>query len=212
MIDLRCGDCLQLMKQIPDKSVDMILCDPPYGTTDCEWDSIIPFDKMWEQLNRIIKDNGAIVLSGSEPFSSLLRCSNLKNYKYDWIWNKKKAGNFLLGKIQPMKIHENISVFGKGKINYYPIKTSQKLRKGKVTKYSDNYSHSFELKEFIYCDKYPVSIQEFPNCDNKNKVHPTQKPVALLQYLIKTYTEENETVLDFTMGSGSTGVACKNLN
>ena len=211
-VKLYCGDCLVEMDKISDKSVDLVLTDPPYGTTDCKWDSVIPFYKIWEQLNRIIKDNSAIVLFGSEPFSSLLRCSNLKNYKYDWIWNKKKAGNFLLSKIQPMKIHENISVFGKGKINYYPIKTPQKPRKGKVTKYSDNFSHSFELKEFIYCDKYPITIQEFSNCDNKSKVHPTQKPTDLLEYLIKTYTLENETVLDFTMGSGSTGVACVNTN
>lgn len=212
MITLYKGDCLVEMNKIPDKSVDMILCDLPYGTTACKWDVIIPFDKLWEQYNRVIKDNGAIVLFGSEPFSSVLRCSNLKNYKYDWIWNKKKAGNFLLGKIQPMKIHENISIFGNGKINYYPIKTPQKPRKGRATKYSDNFSHNFELKEFTYCDKYPISIQEFSNCDNKNKVHPTQKPTSLLEYLIKTYTKENETVLDNCMGSGSTGVACINTN
>ena len=214
MIDVKLyhGDCLDIMKDIPDKSVNLILTDPPYGTTDCKWDSVIPFDKMWEYLNRIIKNNGAIVLFGSEPFSSALRMSNLKMYKYDWIWNKKKAGNIFLAKYQPMKIHENISVFGKGKINYYPIKTPQKPRKGKATKYSDNFSHSIELKEFTYCDKYPISIQEFSNCDNKNKVHPTQKPTSLLEYFIKTYTLENETVLDFTMGSGSTGVACVNTN
>ena len=206
------GDCQEILKQIPDKSIDLILTDPPYGTTACKWDSVIPFEKMWPELNRVIKDNAAIVLFGTEPFSSALRMSNIKNYKYDWIWNKKKAGNFLLGKIQPMKIHENISVFGAGKINYYPIKTPQKHRTGSPTNFTDNFRQSYELKQFEYDDKYPVSIQEYSNCDNKNKVHPTQKPVALLEYLIKTYTQVNETVLDFTMGSGSTGVAAVNTN
>ena len=205
------GDCLIEMNKIVDNSVDMILCDLPYGTTACSWDVVIPFEDLWKQYNRIIKDNGAIVLFGSEPFSSLLRMSNLKMYKYDWIWDKKKAGNILNAKRQPMKVHEIISVFSKGKTNYYPIKTPQKERKGKATKVSD-ICGDFKLKEFTYTDKYPTSIQTFSNANNKNKMHPTQKPTDLLEYLIKTYTLENETVLDNTMGSGSTGVACVNTN
>ena len=123
MIDLRQGDCLEIMKDIDSGSVDAIITDPPYGTTACKWDSVIPFDKMWEQLNRIIKPNGAIVLFGSEPFSSALRMSNIKNYKYDWVWDKRLAGNVFLAKSQPMKIHENIIVFNNTKDNFYPIKT-----------------------------------------------------------------------------------------
>ena len=204
------GDCLEVMKSIPDKSIDMILCDLPYGTTACKWDNVIPFEPMWEQLNRIIKDNGAICLFGSEPFSSYLRISNIKNFKYDWIWNKKKSGNIFLANIQPMKIHEVISVFCNGKCNYYPIKTlRQKL------KVSKNYGtgeaiggdRHKEDKTYVYDTRNPVSILDFSNANQTGKVHPTQKPVALLEYLIKTYTLENETVLDFTMGSGSTGVA-----
>lgn len=209
------GDCLELMKDIPDKSIDMILCDLPYGTTACKWDIIIPFDKLWEQYNRIIKDNGAIVLFGSEPFSSKLRMSNLNNYKYDWVWNKKKAGNIFLAKYQPMKIHENIIIFGKGKTTYYPIM----IERDKIKK-SKNYgtgetmggNRKKEEKIYVYDKKNPISILEFSNASQKGKVHPTQKPVALLEYLIKTYTNEGEIVLDNCMGSGSTGVACVNTN
>lgn len=197
------------MKNIPDGSIDLVLTDPPYGTTACKWDSVIPFEPMWEQLNRIIKPNGAVCLFGSEPFSSALRMSNIKNYKYDWIWNKSKAANFILAKKQPLKIHEIISVFN-SKI-YNPQKEKGIYRKkggyfvngecaviaGAPTVYNDLY--------------YPKSILDFSIANNKNsKFHPTQKPVELLEYLIKTYTNEGETVLDFTMGSGSTGVACIN--
>ncbi|MBT7040611.1 MAG: site-specific DNA-methyltransferase [Bacteroidetes bacterium] len=168
---------------------------------------------MWEQLNRIIKKNGAIVLFGSEPFSSALRMSNIKNYKYDWIWEKVKGGNFAILKYQPYKTHEIISVFSNKTHNYYPIKTKQKERKGKV--YSSSNSAPLKYndgKERIYKDKHPKSIITVSNANQKGKQHPTQKPVALMEYLIKTYTNEKETVLDFTMGSGTTGVACKNLN
>lgn len=228
-MELLHGDCLELMKSIPDKSIDCILTDPPYGTTSCKWDSVIPFDKMWEQLNRIIKDNGAIVLFGSEPFSSMLRCSNLKMYKYDWIWKKQKAGAFAVGKYRPLGYHENISVFG-NKINYYPqmiqrksdrIKQAHKTNyKGFSTGANDNliFTKAQENRDFKIYDenlKLPSTVLEFNSVvsNSKEKVaHPTQKPVALLEYLIKTYTLENETVLDFTMGSGSTGVACVNIN
>jgi len=214
-IELIQGDCLEKMKDIPNKSIDMILCDPHYGTTACKWDSVIPFDKMWEQLNRTIKPNGAIVLFGSEPFSSALRMSNIKNYKYDWVWNKRKAGNIFLAKQQPMKIHENILMFNGNKETYNP----QMVKRDKAKK-SKNYgtgeamggTKKREDKTYTYTHKNPTSIIDISNADQKGKVHPTQKPVALMEYLIKTYTNENETVLDFTMGSGTTGVACKNLN
>ena len=206
------GDCLEKMKDIPDGSVDMILTDPPYGTTACKWDSVIPFEPMWEQLNRIIKDNGAIVLFGSEPFSSVLRISNIKNYKYDWIWNKKKGGNIMLLKQQPYKIHEIISVFNTNKETYYPIMEAQTPRTGKT--YSAGEANGIKNYGDLrhYDKKYPKSILEISNANQKGKQHPTQKPIELMEYLIKTYTNENETVLDFTMGSGSTGVACVNLN
>lgn len=211
------GDCLEKMKDIPDKSIDMILCDPPYGTTACKWDVVIPFEPMWERLHRIIKPNGAIVLFGSEPFSSYLRMSNIKQYKYDWIWDKTYGRQPQLANIQPMKRHEIVSVFGTGKINYYPIK--EKLEKPYKSNGAGNTTgtkndHKLGLKKIpkIYTHSTPTTVLEFkpvPNCKN---VHPTQKPVPLLEYLIKTYTLENETVLDFAMGSGSTGVACVNTN
>ena len=213
MIDLRLGDCLEVMKTIKDNSVDAIITDPPYGTTACKWDSVIDFDLMWEQLNRIIKPNGAIVLFGSEPFSSALRMSNIKNFKYDWVWDKVKGGNFAILKYQPYKTHELISVFSNKTHNYYPIKTPQKERKGKV--YSSSNSAPLKYndgKERTYKDKHPKSILTISNANQKGKQHPTQKPVELMEYLVKTYTQENETVLDFTMGSGSTIVACKNTN
>jgi site-specific DNA-methyltransferase (adenine-specific) len=213
MIQLFKGDCLEVMKTIEDNSVDAIITDPPYGTTACKWDSVIDFDLMWKQLNRIIKQNGAIVLFGSEPFSSALRMSNIKNYRYDWVWDKVKGGNFAILKYQPYKTHELISVFSNKTHNYYPIKTPQKERKGKV--YSSSNSAPLKYndgKERTYKDKHPKSILTISNANQKGKQHPTQKPVELMEYLIKTYTNENETVLDFTMGSGSTGVACKNLN
>lgn len=204
------GDCLTEMKNIHDKSIDMILCDLPYGTTACKWDVIIPFEPLWKEYKRIIKDRGCIALFGSEPFSSHLRMSNIKDYKYDWIWNKKKGGNILNLKQQPYKIHEIISIFNS--VNYYPIMEKQKERTGKT--YSKGEANGIKNygDERIYNEKYPKSIIEESNADQRNKSHPTQKPVALLEYLIRTYTLENEIVLDNTMGSGSTGVACINTN
>ena len=222
MIELHKGDCLEVMKQIPNQSIDAIITDPPYGTTACKWDSVIPFDLMWEQLNRIIKPNGAIVLFGSEPFSSALRMSNIKNYRYDWVWDKRFGANFGTAKIQPMKRHEIISVFADKKSPlYYPQMTKREtpIKIGKNSKNSSdrgmltkNAMNKPEYDNKTYDEKCPESIQLFNIRDEKNRVHPTQKPVALMEYLIKTYTKENETVLDFTMGSGSTGVACKNTN
>lgn len=207
------GDCLERMKEIADGSVDMILTDPPYGTTACKWDSIIDLDLMWEQLRRIIKPNGAILLFGAEPFSSSLRCSNIKNYKYDWVWVKEKGTGFLNSKKQPLKNNEQISVFYVKQPLYTPqMRIGFKLYKTKKSGGTDNYREDSvdEVVTESNGERYPLNTLYF-NRDN-NKIHPTQKPVALMDYLIKTYTNENETVLDFTMGSGSTGVAAKNLN
>ena len=216
MINLMLGDCLERMKEIPDGSVDLILTDPPYGTTACKWDSVIPLEPMWEQLNRIIKPNGAIVLFGQEPFSSVLRLSHIKGYKYDWIWDKVKQGAFATAKYAPLKQHEIISVFSKegGKCKYYPqMIQMEKARTGKIYSSSDSASVKYnDGVERTYTKKYPKTIITESNANNKGKVHPTQKPVALMEYLIKTYTNKAETILDFTMGSGSTLVASKNLN
>lgn len=223
MIKLLHGDCLELMKDIPDNSVDMVLTDPPYGTTACKWDTVIPSDPMWNELKRITKDNGAICLFGSEPFSSHLRLSNLKMFKYDWIWEKNQASNFASAKKQPLKQHETVSVFYK-RNRYYPqkelrLESSRKRLSSAITPHNkprEIYGGLVDSGEKRYYDKdykNPSSVQKFKVVPrHKGTLHPTQKPVALLEYLIKTYTLENETVLDFTMGSGSTGVACKNLN
>lgn len=224
--DLLHGDCLEKMKGIPDGSIDAIITDPPYGTTACKWDSVIPFEPMWEQLNRIIKSNGVIVLFGSEPFSSALRMSNIKNYKYDWIWNKVSGKNFLLAKKMPLKSHEIISVFYKKQPTYKPQKTEKKsietLKRQKRKQLTNNKSiseHYGTIKRVHNEDeyKYPVTIQTFKaqNSSNKSSVksfHPCQKPIRLMEYLIRTYTNESEAILDFTMGSGTTGVACVNTN
>jgi len=217
MIDLRLGDCLEVMKDIPDASVDAIITDPPYGTTACKWDSVIPFDLMWEQLNRIIKPNGAIVLFGSEPFSSALRMSNIKNYKYDWIWEKSQGVNFAQCNHMPMSVYETISVFGKFGMSknakVQPIYNPQNLiilNKNKKAKTTTEHRVCDNNKDHIQkYGNYPRQIQRF---SSERGLHPTQKPIALMEYLIKTYTNEGEVVLDFTMGSGSTGVAAKNLN
>lgn len=199
------GDCLELMKTIPGGSVDMILTDPPYGTTACKWDSVIPFEPMWAELKRIIKPNGAIVLFGSEPFSSVLRMSNIKQYKYDWVW-KKRAVNFLNAKKQPLREVENILVFNSLVYNPQGLIYSPKVNKRSNSTETNGAHGLSNLSEYT---NYPKNILEFKN---ERGLHPTQKPVALLEYLIKTYTQENETVLDFTFGSGSTGVAAKNTN
>ena len=219
MVQLINGDCLVEMKSIPDKSIDMILCDLPYGSTACSWDIIIPFDKLWEQYNRIIKDNGAIALFGSEPFSSQLRMSNLKNYKYDWIWDKTFGRQPQLANIQPMKQHEIISIFEKNgkKVHYYPQR--EKLDKPYFSSGAGNNAgtkndHKLGLKKLakVYTEKTPTTILKYKPVPNGKNLHPTQKPVALMEYLIKTYTNEGETVLDNTFGSCSTGVACVNTN
>src|SRR5574344_2046216 len=200
-INLINGDCLEVMKDIPDGSVDLILCDLPYGTTDCKWDVIIPFEPLWEQYKRIIKDRGAIVLFGSEPFSSALRMSNIKNYKYDWIWEKSNPANIALANIQPLKYHEIISVFGKNRINYYKqmIKRDELGRKRLQNKNKPIRFKGSDIKKTSKINRYdenfknPSSVLKFKV--ERGKLHPTQKPVALLEYLIKTYTLEGETVL-----------------
>ena len=205
------GDCLEVMKGIPDKSIDCIVCDPPYGTTACKWDSIIPFDLMWEQLERIIKDDGAIVLFGSEPFSTELRHSNIKMYKDDWVWNKVRGVGHLLAKKRPMMCTENISVFYKKQPNYNPQMRTREKRRRSMNNGNDKVQHG-NGKKFvgeILEKEYPINEVTLSKSDMiQNNFHPTQKPVDLLSYLIKTYSNEGETVLDFTMGSGSTGVAC----
>jgi len=214
------GDCLERMKEIPDSSIDCIITDLPYGTTKCKWDVLIPFDKMWEQVDRVIKDNGAICLFGSEPFSSALRLSNVKNYKYDWVWDKVTARGHLVAKKRPMQQTENISVFQSKKAhNYFPQmidRPKDKIVVRKTREYGRTEimgGKKSVLKEKVDDQWYPKNIIQVSNANSSNKsVHPTQKPIELLEYLIKTYTLEGETVLDFTMGSGSTGVACKNLN
>ena len=208
-ITLMQGDCLEKMKEIADKSVDMILCDLPYGTTACKWDIVIPFEPLWEQYNRIIKPNGAIVLFGSEPFSTLLRYSNLKMYKYDWLWKKSQPTNFLNCKKQPLRVVENICVFYKKQCTYNPQMVeleSQKMVK-RTQKTIQTTNHFESINKSTYTEEYPRNILCY---DNERNYHPTQKPVAMLEYLIKTYTNEGDTVLDNCMGSGSTGVACVN--
>jgi len=208
------GDCLERMKEIPDGSVDMVLTDPPYGTTACKWDSVIDFDLMWEQLNRVIKPNGAICLFGSEPFSSALRMSNIKMFKYDWVWDKKFSGSIGIAKYQPMRTTERISVFYK-KVKYYPqmIKRDKPITNGSNKCKSDSGQIKSPKDGYkkIYTEKYPIDILTY-SVRSERGYHPTQKPILLMEYLVRTYTNENETVLDFTMGSGTTGVAAKNLN
>lgn len=215
-IELFKGDCIEIMKDIPDKSIDMILCDLPYGTTSCKWDIIIPFEKLWKEYKRIIKDNRAIVLFGREPFTSLLVSSNLKGYKHKWIWNKKQSGSFQNAKYMPLQIDEDILVFTANgeKVDYYPIMRKGKMRKrggakNKNMTTGDGWNENYHT----YSDEYfPINIIEIAN-PRKGKLHPTEKRVdGLLDYLVKTYTNEGDVVLDNTMGSGSTGVACVETN
>jgi len=222
------ADCFDVFPFIEDKSVNLILCDLPYGTTACKWDTIIPFDKLWEQYERIIKPNGAIVLFGQEPFSSYLRVSNISSYRYDWIWKKNSGSNFLFANKQPMKMNEIISVFYKKQPIYNPQKTDAVngyyTNKNSINKGKDNSMQTgnfkeltgIQLKKTNYGKNYepdkklPENIIEFKRV--RKPIHPTQKPVELMEYLIKTYTNEGETVLDNCMGSGTTNLACIKLN
>jgi len=215
------GDCLEVMKDIPDKSIDMILCDLPYGTTACKWDTIISFEPLWEQYKRIIKDNGAIVLTASQPFTSALVMSNVKMFKYSLVWNKTRPQGFAQAPYRFMTEHEDILIFSRGgcaknanprmKFNPQDLIYRPKITKGKKADASEHRIRKTDQKEFISeYTNYPKSILKF-NSEFKT-LHPTQKPVALFEYLIKTYTNEGDLVLDNCAGSGTTGVACKNLN
>lgn len=224
MIQLIKGDCLVEMQNIPDKSIDAIICDLPYGTTACKWDTIIPFEPLWAQYKRIIKDNGAIVLFGSEPFSSVLRMSNIKNYKYDWIWYKNKPSGALNSKFMPMQNHETISVFYYSKPVFNSIleprdateKTKNNLKNKSVGKFYG--SNTNGKANGIYTENKNIdfrkatTVKYFKCVPQKQRNHSTEKPIGLMEYFIKTYTNKGDTVLDNTMGSGTTGVACKNLN
>ena len=215
------GDCLEVMKEIPDKNIDMILCDLPYGTTACKWDTIIPFEPLWKQYKRIIKDNGAIVLTASQPFTSALVMSNPGMFKHSWIYKKRCASNFAQAKYAPMKEHEDVLVFANGRVNYYPIKEKRvgsgaervKHPFGKATRHKSGEfvgAMNGEFNEMADKLRYPSSVQEFNNRASRDRgFHSTQKPVALFEYLIKTYTNEGNLVLDNCAGSGTTGVACK---
>ena len=213
MIDLRKGDCLELMKDIPDKSIDAIIADLPYGVTRAKWDSILDLDLLWKQYERIIKPNGAVILFGSQPFTTTLINSNIKDFKYTLVWDKKMKVGMMNCKRMPLRQHEDIVVFYKKQPTYNPQMTKGKMRNKKIapTKDFEVYGQITPIDNFND-DYYPSSILEFSNANQKAKSHPTQKPVPLLEYLIKTYTNEGETVLDNTMGSGTTGVACVNTN
>lgn len=208
------GDCLLEMDKIPDGSIDFILTDMPYGITACKWDTVIPFEPMWEQIWRVLKPNGACALFGSEPFSSALRMSQVKRFKYDWVWEKTRPTGSMLCKKQPLRNTENISIFYKRQTKYNPQMTSTKrvVEKKRTVNLGETKNEVLLNRQFDNKGlAYPRTTIKFSNPNNKT-VHPTQKPVPLLEYLIKTYTLEGEAVLDFTMGSGSTGVACKNTN
>jgi len=216
------ADCFDVFPFIEDNSIDAIICDLPYGTTACKWDSVLPLDLLWEQYKRVIKEDGCIILTGSQPFTSVLTCSNLKWFKYEWIWKKTRYTGNLNATRMPLKAHESILIFAKGKTRYYPIKTDapehlidrRKNVNPSVVKDGGAYNGS---KRFINIRKkddgtrYPISVQEFKN-PNNNSLHPTQKPIALMEYLINTYTKEGDTVLDNCMGSGTTNLACIKLN
>lgn len=207
------AECLEAMSELPAASIDMVLCDLPYGTTACKWDAVIPFEPLWAAYRRITKPNGAVVLFGSQPFTSALLMSNPKNYKHSWVWNKRFAGNFVTAKFAPMKIHEDVCVFGFGGVNYNPqmILRDVPITNGANKCASDSAKFSANSRQDgfkkVYTHKFPESILMYPR---ERGFHPTQKPVALMEYLIKTYTRPGQVVLDNTMGSGTTGVACVN--
>ena len=209
-------DCIEVMQNLIKQGVkvDAIITDPPYGTTACKWDSVIPFEPMWDCLHKLIKDNGAIILFGREPFTSKLITSNIKKYKHKWVWNKKQSGSWANAKYMPLQIEEDIICFANGRVNYYPIMRKGKMRKKGGSKKQPENMGKIKHTYYSYSDEYyPVNILEIPNCSNKkNNVHPTQKPISLMEYLVKTYTNEGDVVLDFTAGSFTTGVACQNTN
>ena len=218
------GECLEIMSTLSDDCVDMVFCDLPYGTTQNSWDSLIPFDKLWEQYRRIVKENGAIVLTAQSPFDKILACSNLKDFRYEWIWEKNKATGHLNAKKMPMKAHENVLIFYRKLPTYNPQKTTGHKPFGAVKPRKNipepakkrNYNHLPETfgNDGTTPDRYPRSVQKFPviNNDNPLKFHPTQKPVGMIEYFINTYSNERDTILDNCMGSGSTCIAAINTN
>lgn len=211
------GDCLELMNDIPDKSVDMILCDLPYGTTQNKWDIVIPFEPLWKQYKRIIKENGSIVLFGNGLFTAGLALSNKEMWRYNLVWEKTQPTGFLNSHKMPMRKHEDILVFYKKLPTFNPQKTQGHVRKVSTAKHKENCRKTenygdYNFSTYDSTERFPNSIITFPKDTQQSALHPTQKPVALLEYLIKTYTNEGETVLDNCMGSGSTGVACVNTN
>jgi DNA modification methylase len=214
-VQLILGGCLEKMKDIPDGSVDMVLCDLPYGTTACKWDTVISLESLWEQYNRVIKNKGAIVLTAAQPFTTALIASNYKMFHHSWVWDKKFAANFPQAKRQPLRIHEDIVVFGTTP-SYYPQMTKRDVpikkgaNKGAVIFGGVSGLGRDDYKGKVYNEKYPETVLRFSSRDEQRGLHPTQKPVSLMEYLIKTYTKQGETVLDNTMGSGTTGVACVN--
>jgi len=220
------GDCLERMKEIPDGSVDMVLTDPPYGTTACNWDSVIPFEPMWEHLKRVTKKNGAIVMTANQPFTSALIMSNVGMFKYEWVWEKNRPTGSQHARNRPMSKHEGIIVFSKAPMGHISLLAERRMEYNPQGVYSTGKKKTVKSKgffgnhigprpnqvgiEYDVFTGFPCTVLKFDK--DKNHLHPTQKPVPLMEYLIKTYTNEDETVLDFTMGSGSTGVAAKNIN
>lgn len=211
---LMLGDCLERMKEIPAGSVDMVLCDMPYGTTECKWDSVLNLDLVWSEINRIKKKNTAVLLTAAQPFTSVLVCSNIKQFKYDLVWDKPNGTGFFNAKKMPLRNHESVLVFYDKLPTYNPQMTHGHARKKAVKKEvnSECYGKAFKKTNYDSTSRYPRSIQKFSSDKQKTNLHPTQKPVALMEWLIKTYSNKGDVVLDFTMGSGSTGVAAKNLN
>lgn len=207
------GDCLNALKHIADSTIDLVISDPPYGITRCEWDKVIPFEPLWAELERVTKPNAAILIFGAEPFSSHLRLSNLKNYRYDLIFEKSHSTGWLNANRQPLRAHENISVFYKKSPTYHPQKTAGHIRKTakKHGTGSPIYGDTSNAHNYDSTERYPRSVLKFASDKQKNALHPTQKPIELLKYLIKTYSNQDDTVLDFAMGSGSTGAAALNL-
>jgi len=208
------ADCFDAMKELPDGCVDMILCDLPYGTTACKWDTLIPFDKIWNEFHRITKKEAPIVLTASEPFTSFLITSNIEEFKHRWIWDKVKPSSGLGAKYAPLRVVEDVVVFCKSKVIYYPQMVAKEPRKERKFDSNGEAFHGARV-ERMHDNKglgYPKDILTISNADQSSRIHPTQKPVALFEYLIKTYTTENELVLDNCAGSGTTAVACKNLN
>jgi len=223
-IKLYNGDCMELMQDIPDKSIDAIICDLPYGTTACKWDTVIPFEPLWAQYKRIIKDNGAIVLTATNPFASALIQSNIDWFKYEWVWHKNMTSGFALSKKQPLRNHELVLVFYKKQPTYNPIKEPRDLSESSkqrmnyaftTTEGTNEHQNGIKKVKFVPEDKelsYPKTVKKWNGVNPHNRLHATEKPIDMMEYLIKTYTNEGETVLDNTMGSGTTGVACVNTN